>query len=96
MTFRAKSPSPSPSPADCPRHGAACRYPSSRPARGIVHEWPRDPLERVPSAIGVRIRRGLGRMPFAFWFLVGLVVTRLLHEAGLLPPLDWLPGEPRR
>lgn len=92
MPSPAKSPTPSPSLADYPRHGAACRYPPSRPARGIVHEWPRDPLERVPSAIGVRIRR----VPFIVWFIVGLVVTRIGYELGIIPPLDWLPGEPRR
>lgn len=51
-------------------------------------------MQRVPSGAAVRIRR-LARNP-AVWFLVGLVVCRLLLEAGLLPPLDWLPGEPRR
>ena len=102
MPFRAMSPRPSPSPTICPRHGEACRYPGSRrPAhqrRGASwdfiswDEWPI--VQRVPSGAAVRIRR-LARNP-AVWFLVGLVVCRLLLEAGLLPPLDWLPGEPRR
>jgi len=51
-------------------------------------------VERVPSPPAVRIRR-LARNP-ALWFLVLLVAARVLTEIGWLPPLDWLPGEPRR
>lgn len=49
---------------------------------------------RVPSPAAVRIRR-LARNP-VLWFLVLLVAARVLTETGWLPPLDWLPGEPRR
>lgn len=88
MLFRAKSPSPSPSPAICPRHGEACRHPGRAVSAHVAA------TKRVPSAAAVRIR-GLARNP-AVWFLLLVVAARILTELGWLPPLDWLPGEPRR
>ena len=82
---------PSPAKSPSPSRSSTGRH-AGEPASGIVHVWPRDPLERVPSGVAVRIRR----VPFIVWFIVGLVVTRIGYELGIIPPLDWLPGEPRR
>ena len=76
MPSRAKSPSPSPSPVEtCPRHGEGCRFPA---APGHRAEQPVAPLTRVTWH--------LGRVPFVVWFLLGVLLARLLSDAGVLEP----------
>lgn len=58
----------------------------------MLFGWSRFRTTRLVDQLAARARR----VPFSVWFLILLVATRLGYELGIVPPLDWLPGEPRR